>query len=196
MAHSTPTGTAAEVLAQLRDQVARNQVARNEEDRLRRNDARYRLAGTLLTDGPCTVPDSVLVKLRAAWQGDDQRLFDPAVLKLDGWTQLTTTARGLVWKGLKTCPPAPNPQDLPNSASPAERDWVQYLEKMADPKEWAKRQRRRAFLLGSSPHYSEWSREQDPVTLAKRAGPNDQGLFDPKLGYKLLEDDGWWRARR
>lgn len=174
-----PTGAAAEVLAKLRDQ-----MARNEGDRRLRDHARYAIAGTMLTDGSHTVPDSALVELRETLQGDDQRLIVPAVLKLDGWTQLTTE-RGLVWKGSLTSPPAPNPQVLPNSASPAERDWVQYLEKMSDPKEWAKRKRRRAFLIGS--HFSAWCRQQDPVALAKRAGPNEKVLFDATL----MKDDKW-----
>lgn len=175
-----PTGTAAEVLAKLRDQ-----MARNEEDRQRRNDARFRIAGTLLTDGSHTVSADRVAKLRATLQGDDRRLFDPDVLKLHGWTLIKIEGE-LAWKGRKTSPPQPQPQDLPASASPAEQAWAVYLADMADPKKWAEWQRRRAFLLGS--HLSGWSRKQAPVTLARRAGSDDQGLFESKL----LKDDGGW----
>lgn len=176
-----PAGTAADLLAELRER-----MARDEENRRNRNDARFRIAGTLLTDGSHTPWADDVVKLRATLQGDDLRLFDPDVLLLDGWTQQETEGK-LVWAGRKTSPPPPEPQDLPDSASPAERDWVQYLEKMADPKEWAKRQRRRSFLLGSCSHYSEWCRKQDPVKLASRARSDKRWLFDPKL----LKADGW-----
>ena len=180
MGAAIPTGTAAEVLAHLREH-----LARNEEDRQLRNKARVRAAGALLTDGSYTVSADRVAKLRAALQDDDQRLFDPDVLTLDGWTQKTLDGGKLAWKGPKTSPPPPPPQDLPASASPASRTWANYLATMAEPKGWAKRQRRRAFLLGSS--LSKWCREQDPVKLARRAGPDEQELFDPEL----LRDDGW-----
>ena len=75
---------------------------------------------------------------------------------------------------------------------------MQYLEKMSDPKEWAKRKRRRAFLLGS--HFSAWCRQQDPVALAKRAaiagcgepvgelrsGPYDRSGADDTMGVGNL----------
>ena len=39
-------------------------MARNEGDRRLRDHARYAIAGTMLTDGSHTVPDSALVELR------------------------------------------------------------------------------------------------------------------------------------
>lgn len=128
----------------------------------------FRIAGTMLTDGSYTVSADDVAKLRATLQGDDQRLFDPDVLKLDGWTLLKDKKGKLCWTGPKASPPQPQPQDLPASASADEQAWAVYLADMADPKKWAERQRRRAFLLGS--HFSEWIRKQDPVALAKR-GP-------------------------
>ena len=130
--------------------------------------------------------DDAVAKMRTTLQGDDQRLFDPNALMLDGWTQ-TTIDRKLAWKGRKECPPAAAPERaaLPATASLAEQAWVKYLAEMADPKKWAKRQRRRAFLLGS--RYAKWSREQNLDVLASRADPDEQELFDPEL----LKDDGW-----
>lgn len=180
MGTELPAGSAAEVLAHLRQQ-----MAQNEEDRQLRNEARFRAAGGLLTDGSYSVLADRVAKLRAALQDDDQRLFDPNVLTLDGWTQKTLDGGKLAWKGPKTSPPPPPPQDLPASASPAARAWAKYLTEMAAPNGWAQRQRRRAFLLGSS--LSKWCREQDPVKLARRAGPDEQELFDPEF----LRDDGW-----
>lgn len=167
-----PTDTAAEVLAQLREQ-----MARNEEDSQLRNEARYRIAGTLLTDGSHSPWADDVAKLRATLQGYDQQLFDRDVLTLDGWTQLQTKGK-LIWQGRKTSPPPPPPQDLPASASPEERAWAEYLAEMAEPEKWARRQRRRAFLLGSYSHYVNWCRQQDPGTLARRAASDEQGLFE------------------